>query len=138
MDYQQVANNWETYDYREAVNSAAKDAILEIIEYDGENGELPDTLEDMRDKFHDDLWTEDSVTGNGSGSYTFSRMMAELYLVGNSDLYAEALEAFGGKFEEEPEHRDISIRCYLLDEAIDKALEDEEVIEAFKKAKEGK
>lgn len=138
MDYQQVANNWETYDYREAVNSDAKDAILEIIAYDGEKGELPDTLEDMRDKFHDDLWTEDSVTGNGSGSYTFSRMMAELYLIGNSDLYAEALEAFDGKFEEEPEHRDIAIRCYLLGEAIDNALEDEEVIEAFNKAKEGK
>ena len=138
MDYQQIANNWETYDYREAVNSDTKDAILEIIAYDGENGDLPDTLEDMRDKFHDDLWTEDNVTGNGSGSYTFSRMMAELYLVNNSDLYAEALEAFDGKFDEEPERRDITIRCYLLDEAIDNALEDEEVIEAFNKAKEGK
>ena len=89
----------------------------------------------MRDDLHDVLWTEDSVTGNGSGSYTFSRIMAELYLIGNSDLYEQALEEFGGKFEVEPENRDIAIRCYLLGGAIEKALEDEEVKKAFEDAK---
>ena len=129
MDYRKIADQWDTYD--------AKEAILEYIDYHKDEGDLPDDLEDMRDDLHDVLWTEDSVTGNGSGSYTFSRIMAELYLIGNSDLYEQALEEFGGKFEVEPENRDIAIRCYLLGGAIDKALEDEEVKKAFEDAKKG-
>ncbi len=137
MDYRKIANQWDTYDYEEAVFHDAKEAILEYIDYHKDEGDLPDDLEDMRDDLHDVLWTEDSVTGNGSGSYTFSRIMAELYLIGNSDLYEQALEEFGGKFEVEPENRDIAIRCYLLGGAIDKALEDEEVKKAFDDAKKG-
>lgn len=137
MDYRKIADQWDTYDYEEAVFNDAKEAILEYIDYHKDEGDLPDDLEDMRDDLHDVLWTEDSVTGNGSGSYTFSRIMAELYLIGNSDLYEQALEEFGGKFEVEPENRDIAIRCYLLGGAIDKALEDEEVKKAFEDAKKG-
>lgn len=137
MDYRKIADSWETYDYEEAVFNDAKEAILEYINFHKDEGDLPDDIEDMRDDLHDVLWTEDSVTGNGSGSYTFSRIMAELYLIGNSDLYEQALEEFGGKFEVEPENRDIAIRGYLLGDAIDKALEDEDVKKAFEDAKKG-
>lgn len=137
MDYRKIADSWETYDYEEAVFNDAKEAILEYIDFHKGEGDLPDDIEDMRDELNDVLWTEDSVTGNGSGSYTFSRIMAELYLIGNSDLYEQALEDLGGKFDPEPENRDIAIRCYLLGGAIDKALEDEEVKKAFEDAKKG-
>lgn len=137
MDYKKIADQWDTYDYEEAVFNDAKEAILEYIDYHKDEGDLPDDIKDMRDELNDVLWTEDSVTGNGSGSYTFSRIMAELYLIGNSDLYEDALENLGGKFDPEPENRDITIRCNLLGSAIDKALEDEEVKKAFEDAKKG-
>lgn len=136
MDYQRIANSWETYDYEDAVFNDAKEAILEYIDYHKDEGDLPDDIEDMRDDLNDVLWTEDSVTGNVSGSYTFSRIMAELYLIGNSDLYEDALEDFGGEFNPEPENRDVTIRCHLLGGAIDKALEDEDVKKAFEAAKQ--
>ena len=137
MDYQQIANSWETYDYEEAVFNDTKEAILEYIDFHKDEGDLPDDIEDMRDDLNDVLFTEDHVTGNGSGSYTFSRIMAELYLIGNSDLYADAIEDYHGKFDPEPENRDVTIRCHLLGGAIDKALEDEEVKKAFEDAKKG-
>lgn len=135
-DYQQIANNWETYDYEKAVFDDVKEYLLENME-DYASELDADEIEDIRDTVNDHLWDNDNVTGNGSGSYTFSRIMAELFLIGNSGLYEEALEEFGGKFDAEPERRDITIRCYLLPSAIDKALEDEEVIKAFKDAKAG-
>ena len=81
------------------------------------------------------LFRSDSVTGNGSGSYTFNTFMAELYLVNNGDLYDEALEEFGGKYDSSPEARDITIRCYLLGSAIQEALDSEDIIAAFEEAK---
>lgn len=136
-DYQQIANNWETYDYEKAVFDDVKEYLLENME-DYASELDADEIEDIRDTVNDHLWDNDNVTGNGSGSYTFSRIMAELFLIGNSDLYEEALEEFDGKFNAEPERRDVTIRCYLLPSAIDKVLEDEEVIKAFKDAKAGK
>lgn len=134
-DYKQIANSWETYDYEEAVFNDVKEYLLENME-DYASELDADEIEDIRDTVNDHLW--DNVTSNGSGSYTFSRIMAELFLIGNSDLYEEALEEFDGKFDAKPERRDVTIRCYLLPSAIDKALEDEEVIKAFDDAKAGK
>ena len=136
-DYRKIADGWDTYDYESSVKEDAKEAILEYIAYHGEEGDLKDTesVEDLRDDLIDTLYNEDSVTGNGSGSYTFSRIMADLYLVNNGYLYEEALEEMGGKFDPEPENRDIVIRCYLLPRAIDELLEDEEIIKAFNDAK---
>lgn len=134
-DYQQIANNWETYDYEKAVFDDVKDYLLENMENFVDND--TETIDDIRDATNDEMWDADSVTGNGSGSYTFNRMLAELFLIGNNGLYEEALEEFDGKFDAEPERRDVTIRCYLLPSAIDKALEDEEVIKAFEDAKAG-
>lgn len=110
------------YDYREAV----KDDVLEYINNEI-NFEDFDSLEELEEKLNEDLWTEDSVTGNASGSYTFSTYEAEENLAHNWDLLAEALEEFGG--EENPiskgaEWCDVTIRCYLLGECIAEALEE--------------
>lgn len=37
----------------------------------------------LEEKLNEDLWAEDSVTGNASGSYTFSRYQAEENLCHN-------------------------------------------------------
>lgn len=120
------------YDYREAV----KDDVLEYINNEI-NFEDFDTLEDLEEYLNDELWTVDSVTGNASGSYTFSTYEAEENLAHNWDLLAEALEEFGN--EENPiskgaEWCDVTIRCYLLCECIAAALE--EIEDDFNEAHE--
>lgn len=135
MDFEKIANSWNTYDYHKAVFEDAKEYLLDnmdsLVDADMES------IEEIEEKANDDMWTADSVTGNGSGSYTFSRIIAELYLVNNGDLYEEALETFDDKFNAEAENRDVTIRCYLLGEAIGKALEDDDVIAKFNEVKAG-
>lgn len=121
------------YDYRETV----KDDVLEYINNEI-NFEDFDTLEDLEEYLNDELWTVDSVTGNASGSYTFSTYEAEENIAHNWDLLAEALEEFGN--EENPiskgaEWCDVTIRCYLLGECIAAALE--EIEDDFNEAHEG-
>lgn len=81
----------------------------------------------------DDMWTEDSVTGNGSGSYTFSREEARENLIGNEYLVEEMIEEFSIDAEKIAEHLfdyewwDVSIRCYLLGNAISETLDELEI-----------
>lgn len=67
---------------------------------------------------NDELWTDDSVTGNGSGSYTFDREKAKQYAIDNLDLYVDAENEFGGDFhylkDNDWEAIDVTIRCWLL------------------------
>lgn len=70
----------------------------------------------------DDLWADDNVTGNGSGSYTFSRAEAARNVAEAiwSDEFAEILDEWdldaGKLFGDGPEAVDVTIRCYLLGE----------------------
>ena len=114
------------YDYREAM-------ISDIIEYIRDEFTADELKEKMteRDEFeqnlNDDLWTVDSVTRNGSGSYTFNRWQAEEYLMHNLDLLADAVDEFGGNTDvlrDGPEACDVTIRCYLLGECIAAALDE--------------
>lgn len=57
-----------------------------------------DNKEEIEEQLNDDLWAEDSVTGNASGSYTFSTYQAE--------------------------ENDVTIRCYLLSQAISEVIEE--------------
>ena len=90
------------------------------------------------EQLHDRLLTEESVTGNDSGSYTFNPLVAERNLYGNVDLLKEAVEELDpilelierddeGYDEGYDERCDVLIRCYLLDKAITQVLEDLEV-----------
>ncbi len=133
MDFKKVASSWDTYNYEEAVLEDVKEAILERLRY-GDYVEFDD-LEDAQDAIQESLWTDDGVTGNGSGSYTFNTFMAELYLVNNGDLYGDALDELGGEYDRSPEARDVTIRCHLLGSAISEALASEDIIAAFEKAK---
>ena len=116
----------EKYNYLEAMKSDILDSIRDEINFTEFK-----TLEELEEKLNDDLWTADSVTGNGSGSYTFSRAKAEEYVRDNWDLMKEAAEEFCDAerfmkwaFDEEWESIDVSIRCYLLGQAISEALEE--------------
>lgn len=114
------------YDYRENVKADAKDYIISNYEID----ELLANRESMESELYDEMWTADSVTGNGSGSYTFSTYEAEENLLHNWDLLVEAANEFGCEpiisdgYENGPEFWDVTIRCYLLSEAISEALDE--------------
>lgn len=114
----------ETYNYRENV----KEDIKEYIENNYEKEDFKDKdKEEMYETLYDEMWTADSVTGNGSGSYTFNAYKAEEYLCHNFDLAQEAFENFGYNgvdFSKGVEGVDVTIRCYLLSELLEEVLEE--------------
>lgn len=87
-----MANN---YNYLEAV----KDDVREYISHEIELEDWRGDRDGLEEKLNDDLWIEDSVTGNASGSYTFNTWQAEENLAHNWDLLEEAL--FGARYAEE-------------------------------------
>ncbi len=117
----------ERYDYLEAVKSRVRDYIEENKE---ELREEHEDREGLEEALNDDLWVSDSVTGNASGSYTFSAYKAEENLCHNLDLLREALEEFGEEnvnvLEKGAEWCDVTIRCYLLGQAISEVLDEME------------
>lgn len=94
--------------------------------------DLPEDREDINfEKLYNDLYDEmfidDSITGNASGSYFFNSYEAEKALCGNLDLLAEACEEFGSNIDilkDGAEACDVTIRCYLLSEVLADALEE--------------
>lgn len=112
------------YNYLEAVTSDVLDYIKEGINLDEWKG----NREGLEEKLNDELWTVDSVTGNASGSYTFNSWEAEENLAHNWDLLAEALDEFGQDrtdvLRQGAEAMDVTIRCYLLGQAIAEALDE--------------
>lgn len=112
----------ENYNYLEQVTTDAKEAILENMEYWSF-----DDREELEEVAHDELWADDSVTGNGSGSYFFSTWKAEEALCHNWDLLEGAIEEFGNNTDilrQGAEACDVTIRCYLLSQAIAAALDE--------------
>lgn len=110
-----------TYNYQEAVKEDIKDYIKSNF----------NSFDDFnRDRLEEDLWVEDSVTGNASGSYTFNSSQAHEYLINNEDLFIEAAEEFGCGGDTIEEHstdyewQDVTIRCYLLNQCLTEALEE--------------
>lgn len=126
-----------SYDYRDAVLEDVK----EYIENEIELTEWKRDREGLEEKLNDDLWTADSVTGNGSGSYTFNTYEAEENICHNLDLLEEALDELGSDhsylIDNGAEAADVTIRCYLLGGAISEALDDLESEGAFDEDEEG-
>lgn len=112
------------YDYLEAMTA-------DVLDYIEENIDLTEyaDAEELESFLNDELWTEDSVTGNASGSYYCNAYKAEEAIAHNTDLLIEAIEEFGDDAEsykkalQSPEYADVTIRCYLLGQAIAEAIE---------------
>lgn len=115
------------YNYLESI----KEDVKNYIEENKENESYDfDNIEEVKELLYDDLWADDSVTGNGSGSYYCNTHKAREALQGNEELLIEALETFGNDAESykrsltDPEFADVTIRCYLLSQAIDEVVEE--------------
>lgn len=98
------------YNYLENIKSDIKDYLEE------------NNITEITDNLYDDLFIEDSITGNASGSYTFNTWEAEEYISHNMDLLREACSEYGidvsDAIEKGAEYCDVTIRCYLLGQAL--------------------
>ena len=114
----------ERYNYLEAVTNDVREYIRDNIDVSVWKG----NRDGLEEHLNDVLWMEDSVTGNGSGSYYCNTWRAEEVLSHNWDLLAEALREFGqdgaDALERGAEAMDVTIRCYLLSQAISEALDE--------------
>ena len=115
----------DMYDYYEAVKEDVLNYIEDEVDTDGID------FEELETQLYDDLFTEDSVTGNASGSYTFNYAQAQEYVEDNKDLIREMCSEFGNEeqvknwwFSDDYESIDVSLRCYVLGSAISSAIEE--------------
>ena len=125
------------YNYLEAVT----EDVREYIENEIDLAEWKGNRDGLEEQLNDDLWICDSVTGNASGSYYCNTWKAEEALSHNWDLLAEALSEFGQDgtdvLKEGAEAMDVTIRCYLLSQAIAEALDElDEELEADEEGEE--
>lgn len=125
------------YNYYEAMMNDVRSYINNEIELNDF-----ETIEELEESLNDNLWIDDSVTGNGSGSYTFNSWTAKEYVTENEELCREALEEFCVDadtiaekfFEADWEYFDVTIRCYLLGQIVGAVLE--EIAEEFEEMHE--
>lgn len=105
----------------------------DVREWINDNIDLDDykgNRDDLEEKLNDELFNEDSVTGNVSGSYYCNAYSAERAIAHRWDLLAEALEEFGSDMtatemlDKGAEWCDVTIRCYLVGEAIRNVLDE--------------
>ena len=112
----------EKYDYLSAVESDVREYIENNVDFHDYSD-----LDEMKEDLNEKLFVDDSVTGNASGSYTFNTWKAEEYLCHNLYLLAEANKEFGGSSDilsDGAEMCDVTIRCYLLGQAIENVAPD--------------
>ena len=115
------------YNYIEAM----KNDIRQYME-DNESYLNYTDKEDLAEQLNDQCWIADSVTGNASGSYTFNRAEAKEHVLDNIDLLKDAYDEFGQReqftedfFSENWERMDVTIRCFLLGQALYEVLEED-------------
>ena len=106
------------YNYLEAVKADVQDWLG-----DHEPRRDDESLEGYRERLYVDFWTDDCVTGNGSGSYTFNTAKAREYVLAGIEQVLEACQVFGVSFDERVgagkwEDLDVTTRCYYLGQAI--------------------
>lgn len=129
----------EQYNYLEAVIEDVKQYIEDEIDLTEWRG----NRDGLEEKLNDDLFVNDSVTGNASGSYYCNTWKAEEALAHNLELIEEVAEEWGieptisAGYEHGAEWWDVTIRCYYLGQAIGEVLDElEEELEEEEKSEE--
>ena len=109
----------EKYNYLEQI----KEDVINFIEENNITVTV-DNREEIEEQLNDELWNDDTITGNASGSYFCNTDRAAEAIAFNWDLLAEALEDFGYEnIKNGANCCDVLIRCYLLPQAITEVLD---------------
>lgn len=115
------------YNYYENVKEDLKEALEEYREYSNIEKWNEENRDEIWEEVYDIAWTDDSVTGNGSGSYFFNSYKSGQALADNFDLLKEAIEEFGGDIGnalDNEEAADVTIRCYILGQVLSEVLDE--------------
>lgn len=121
----------KNYDYLNAVC----DDVREYIENEIDAADWTGDRDGLEEKLNDDLFVDDSVTGNASGSYYCNAYKAKEAFMSDpkaEEYFAECCADFGMDAAEVGEHFirgdyeyfDVTIRCYLLGQAIAEVLDE--------------
>ena len=117
-------NVMKAYNYLLAVKNDVRTWIGDNVKFSEWKGDR----EGLEEYLNDELFVVDSVTGNGSGSYTFNTWKAEENICHNIELLGEACEEFGDDsaqiLKKGAEACDVTIRCYLLGPAVAAVLDE--------------
>ena len=114
-------------DIKEALNNGDYDYITSQY-IDDETGDFNGDIEGLQEELYNAMWVDDSITGNASGSYTFSTYKAEENIAHNFDLIEAVSAEFGidptvsSGYEHGAEWWDVTIRCYVLSECLNDVL----------------
>ena len=129
----------QKYNYLEAVKDDVKTWLVDNssqFEEIKDNNKIDGATDwdGVKDDLSEILWSEDYITGNGSGSYTFNREKAREYVLDGDGLqYLEDLVNEGWLTYEDIgkdvtnynfESLDVSLRCYFLSQAIEEVVTD--------------
>lgn len=113
----------ERYNYLAVVKDDVRNYISDEVNLSEFN-----KVEELNEFLNEKLFNENSVTGNSSSeTYTYSREVAAENLLYNMDLLSQAMGEFGDVLDKGEEACDVSIRCYLLAQAINEVLDDYEI-----------
>ena len=121
----------KNYDYM----SAVCDDVREYIENEIDAADWTGDRDGLEEKLNDDLFVDDSVTGNASGSYFCNAYRAKQAFLSDpkaEEYFAECCADFGMDAAEvgrhfirgDYEYFDVTIRCYLLGQAIAEVLDE--------------
>ena len=113
------------YDYKKVIKTDVKEWM--------DNNEVDITDPNLESEIFESCWVCDYVTGNASGSYTFSRCEARDNFFNDPDSEDYVREMIDEGFissgelgeriaQSDWEWLDVSIRCFLLDSAIGEVL----------------
>lgn len=125
----------EKYDYRNEITKNIKSWIADNTDFLKEKPE--EDHDELSNWLYDELFIEDEITGNGPYFYSSEDVCSE-YLSDNFDLVYKAMREFCidddiNTLIEHYENKSLAryfdciIRCYLLGECIEKALEELEL-----------
>lgn len=127
------------YNYLEAVKDDVKTWLVDNssqFEEIKDNNKIDGVIDwdGVKDDLNEILWNEDSITGNGSGSYTFNSEKAREYVLDGDglqhleDLVEEGwitYESIGKDVTNyDFESLDVALRCYFLSQAIEEVITD--------------
>lgn len=119
----------EKYDYKRVITNEIKDYIMNETDIPEES-----VTDETFDWLYDEVFDEDSITGNGFSYFDTEEKCAE-YLSSNIDLLYEAATQYNpddhvmsllAHYEEKDLARyfDCTIRCYLLSDCITMAIDE--------------